>query len=83
MEKEMGLLCNMQVYDLVSLPPGAHAIGSWWVLEYKSGDGKGGPVEKARFVAKGFTQVPGRDFGCTFAPIARQASVRIIATYCA
>ena len=83
MEKEMGLLRDMQVYDLVSLPPGAHTIGSQWVLEYKSGDGKGGPVEKARFVAKGFTQVPGCDFGCTFAPVARQASVRIIATYCA
>ena len=83
MEKEMGLLRDMRVYDLVSLPPRAHAIGSWWVLEYKSGDGKGGSVEKARFVAKGFTQVPGRDFGRTFAPVARQASVRIIAAYCA
>jgi len=82
MEKEMGLLHDMQLYDLVSLPPGAHAIGSRWVLEYKSGDGKGGSVEKARFVAKGFTQVPGRDFGRTFAPVARQASVHIIATYC-
>ena len=41
MEKEMGLLHNMQVYDLVPLPPGAHAIGSRWVLEYKLGDGKG------------------------------------------
>jgi len=83
MEKEMGLLCDMQVYDLVPLPPGAHAIGSRWVLEYNSGDGKGRSVEKARFVAKGFTQVPGHDFGRTFAPVARQASVRIIATYCA
>ena len=83
MEKEMGLLHDMQVYDLVSLPPGAHAISSRWVLEYKSGDGKGGPVEKAHFVAKGFTQVPGHDFGRTFAPVARQASVRVITTYCA
>ena len=83
MEKEMGLLCDMKVYDLVPLPPGAHAIGSRWVLEYKSGDGKGGPVEKARFVAKGFTQVPGHDFGRTFAPVARQSSIRIIAAHCA
>ena len=83
MEKEMGLLHDMQVYDLVPLPPGAHAIGSQWVLEYKSGDGKGGSVEKARFVAKGFMQVPGCDFGRTFAPVAHQASVRVIAAYCA
>jgi len=52
------------------------------ILEYKSGDGKGGSVEKARFVAKGFTQVPGCDFGRTFAPVAHQASVHIIAAYC-
>ena len=83
MEKEMGLLCDMQVYNLVSLPPGAHAISSWLVLEYKSGNGKGGPVEKARFVAKGFTQVLGRDFRRTFAPVACQASVCVIAAYCA
>ena len=83
MEKEMGLLHNMQVYDLVPLPPGAHAIGSRWVLEYKLGDGKGRSVEKARFMVKGFMQIPGRDFGCTFAPVAHQASVCIITTYCA
>jgi len=83
MEKEMTLLREMKVYDLVRLPLGAHAIGSRWVLEYKSGDGKGGPVEKARFVAKGFTQVPGRDFGRTFAPVAHQSSICVIAAHCA
>ena len=83
MEKEMGLLCDMRVYDLVPLPPRAHAIGSRWVLEYKSGNGKGGPVEKACFMVKGFTQVPGCDFGRTFAPVACQSSIRIIAAHCA
>ena len=83
MDKEMGLLRDMKVYDLVCLPLGVHAIGSRWVLEYKSGDGKGGLVEKACFVAKGFTQIPGHDFGRTFAPIARQSSIRVIAAHCA
>jgi len=83
MEKEMTLLHDMKVYDLVQLPPGAHAIGSRWVLEYKSGDGKGGPIEKACFIAKGFTQVSGRDFGRTFAPVARRSSIRVIAAHCA
>ena len=77
MEKEMGLLRDMKVYDLVPLPPGAHAIESRWVLEYKSGDGKGGPVEKARFMAKGFTQVPSRDFGRTFAPVTLCGPVQV------
>ena len=83
MDKEMGLLHDMKVYDLVCLPLGVHAIGSRWVLEYKSGDEKGGPVEKAHFVAKGFTQIPGRDFGRTFAPVAQQSSIHVIAAHCA
>ena len=83
MDKEMGLLREMKVYDLVYLPLGAHAIGSCWVLEYKSGDGKGGLVEKAHFVAKGFTQIPGHDFGRTFAPVAHQSSICVIAAHCA
>lgn len=48
MDKEIEQLRSMNVYSLVPLPPGGHAIGSHWVLEYKEGDGKGGPVEKAR-----------------------------------
>ena len=83
MDKEMGLLHEMKVYDLVHLPLGAHAIGSRWVLEYKSGDGKGGPVEKAHFVAKGFTQIPGHEFGRTFTPVAHQSSIHVIAAHCA
>jgi Reverse transcriptase (RNA-dependent DNA polymerase) len=53
------------------------------VLEYKEGDGMGGPVEKARFVAKGFTQVPGCDFGQTFTLVACQSSIHIVTTLCA
>ena len=79
MDKEVTLLQDMKVYDLVPLPPGSHAIGSHCVLKYKSGDRKGGLVEKARFVAKGFTQIPGCDFSRTFAPVARQSSICVIA----
>ena len=82
MDKEVTLLQDMKVYDLVPLPPGLHAIGSRWVLEYKSGDGKGGPVEKAHFVTKGFTQISGHDFGRTFAPVAHQSSIRVITAHC-
>ena len=34
-------------------------------------------------MAKGFTQVPGCDFGRTFAPVACQSSIHIIAAHCA
>jgi Reverse transcriptase (RNA-dependent DNA polymerase) len=83
MDREMQLMEDMHIYELVVLPPGRCAIGSRWVLEYKEGNGKGGPVEKARFVAKGFTQVPGHDFGQTFTLVTHQSSICIITALCA
>lgn len=44
---------------------------------------KGGAVFKARLVAQGFSQIPGVDFGKTFAPVAKSASIRVLAAYCA
>jgi hypothetical protein len=36
---------------------------------------------KARLIAKGFTQVDGLDFGETFAPVARLEAIRILLAY--
>jgi hypothetical protein len=82
MRKEMNLMSEMSVYELVCLPAGRKAIGCRWVLEYKT-DLKGGSVYKARLVAQGFSQVPGVDFGKTFAPVAKSASIRIISALAA
>ena len=38
---------------------------------------------KVRLVVKGFTQVPGKDFGATFAPVAKLTSVRLLASLAA
>jgi hypothetical protein len=43
MRKEMNLMSEMSVYELVCLPAGRKAIGCRWVLEYKT-DLKGGSV---------------------------------------
>lgn len=82
MRKEMNLMSEMNVYELVALPPDRRAIGCRWVLEFKQ-DLKGGPVFKARLVAQGFSQIAGVDFGRTFAPVARSSSIRIISAYAA
>jgi hypothetical protein len=52
------------------------------VLEFKE-DQKGGPVFKARLVAQGFSQIPGVDFGCTFAPVAKSLSIHVLSAYAA
>jgi hypothetical protein len=78
MKKELGIMTEMKVYKLTSLPEGRRAIGNRWVLEFKEDD-KGGPVFKARLVAQGFSQIPGIDYGATFAPVIKTASLRLIA----
>jgi hypothetical protein len=82
MQKEINLMSEMGVYELVALPNGRKAIGCRWVLEFKE-DQKGGSVYKAQLVAQGFSQVPGVDFGKTFAPVARPSSIRILSVYAA
>jgi hypothetical protein len=77
MRKELGIMKEMCVYKLSSLPLGRKAIGNRWVLEFKD-DNKGGPTHKARLVAQGFSQIPGVDYGATFAPVLKTASVRLI-----
>jgi hypothetical protein len=82
MQKEMNLMSEMNVYELVRLPADRKAIGCRWVLEFKA-DLKGGSAYKARLVAQGFSQVPGIDFGKTFAPVAKSTSIRIISALAA
>jgi hypothetical protein len=50
-------------------------VGSRWI--YKVKQAADGSVEKykARFVAWGFSQIEGIDYGETFAPIARYSSI--------
>jgi hypothetical protein len=69
MRKEINLMSEMNVYQLVKLPEGCRVIGCRWVLKFKE-DVKGGPVHKACLVAQGFSQVPGINFGKTFTPVA-------------
>jgi len=78
MKMELQTMKEMGVYELTQLPAGRKAIGNRWVLEFKD-DNKGGPVQKARLVAQGFSQVPGVDYSATFAPVIKTASVRFIA----
>jgi len=53
------------------LPKGKKAIGSWIVFKEKL-NGHGNQVKfKAHIVAKGFLQVPGKDFTETFSSVVK------------
>jgi hypothetical protein len=77
MRKEMkNLMSEMNIYELVPLPPGCKAIDCHWVLKFKE-DLKGAQVQGTSCRAR-FLTSPGVDFGKTFTPVAKSASICIL-----
>ena len=76
MDEEMNSIEKNDTWDLVDLPNNKSLIGVKWV--YKTKVNEKGEIDrfKSRLVAKGFSQQPGIDFGETFSPVARLATVR-------
>lgn len=77
-EDEIKSLEENNVWDVVPRPKGRKVINGKWVCKVK-GDADG-EVErfKARYVAKGFSQVQGLDYDETFAPVVRFDSLRLL-----
>jgi hypothetical protein len=72
MKDEIKSLHERKVWKLVDLHKGRQPVKGRWVYVVKP-DGR----KKARFVAKGFTQIFGIDYEETFAPVTRFEIFRI------
>jgi hypothetical protein len=76
MQEELINLKRNQVWFLVERPT-QNVIGTKWVFRNKQDEHGVVTRNKARLVAKAYSQVEGLDFDKTFAPIARLESIRM------
>lgn len=78
MVEEYSSITENDVWEVVPRPEGKSVVTSRW--HYKVKFAADGSVEKykSRFVARGFSQIEGVDYGETFAPVARYTSIRSV-----
>ena len=78
MEEEVKSLRENKVWDVVNRPRDRKVVDGKWV--YKVKGNSLGEIErfKARYVAKGFSQIQGIDYDETYASVARYDSLRLL-----
>ena len=76
MDEEMNSLKSNNTFTVTELPKEKTVVGEKWVYTVKGNPEN--PVYKARFVAKGYSQIAGVDFSETFSPTARMESIRML-----
>ena len=77
MDEEIEALTEHNTFELTTLPVGRSVVGGKSVFTVKD-DQSNGKMYKARYVAKGFSQVQGIDYHETFAPTARLTSLKML-----
>ena len=77
MQSEYDSLSDNNTWDITDLPEGKRIIGGKWVFNKKFDKDNDLTKYKARYVARGFSQIEGVDYTETFSPTARLNSVRI------
>ena len=78
MKDEINSLHDNDTWSIKTLPEGKSVVGGKWVYSVKLDKNNDVTKYKARFVARGFSQIPGIDYHDTFAPTARLTSIRAL-----
>ena len=78
MDREYQSLIKTQTWDLVRLPKGRRAISGKWVFKAKTDENGSVVRKKARYVARGFTQIAGVDYDETYSPVISHTSLRLM-----
>jgi histone deacetylase 1/2 len=83
MQSEYDALLDNDTWTLVPRPPDAHVVSGKWVFRHKfKADGTFDRY-KARWVVRGFTQRAGMNYGETYCPVVKPATVRTVLTLAA
>jgi hypothetical protein len=80
MQEELNNFTRNEVWHLVPRP-NQNVVGTKWVFRNKQDEHGVVTRNKARLIAKGYSQVKGLDFDETYAPVARLESIRILLAY--
>src|SRR5271170_468109 len=78
MTDEIRSLQENDTWELIKCPIDRDVIGTRWVFHIKKHIDGSIEKRKGRFVAKGYTQIPGIDFNETYAPVVSHTAIRLL-----
>jgi len=78
MDAEMNMLTENDTWEVMPLPPGRTETKGKWIYTIKQGKQENEVTYKARYVARGYSQVHGIDYDETFSPTTRFTTIRML-----